>query len=33
MILFDDGRAPKAFEKDQLMKDRHEINAVINKDV
>ena len=32
-ILFDDGRAPSGFEKDQLVRDRHEINEVINKDV
>lgn len=32
-ILFDDGKAPKKFEKDHLVVDRSEINALLNKDV
>ena len=32
-ILFDDGKAPKLFEKDHLVVDRQEINALLTKDV
>ena len=32
-ILFDDGKAPKLFEKDHLVVGRQEINALLNKDV
>ena len=32
-ILFDDGKAPKKFEKDHLVVAREEINALLNKDV
>ena len=32
-ILFDDGRAPKQFEKDNLVVGRDEINQIIQKDV
>ena len=32
-ILFDNGRAPKAFQKDNLAVAREDINDVINKDI
>ena len=32
-ILFDDGRAPKSFGKDNLAVGRDEINDIVQKDV
>ena len=33
IILFDDGRAPKHFEKDHLCVDRADINKLLNKEI